>query len=511
MLRSFFILIFVLFSVPAFSSSFEYRDYGDSKCEMRTLNPNDLNLSLVAKMTDESFDEYKSEGTSNFENNMHTVKGQLSRASGQCLKFDGDKSSCHLILDKIGEWQEKQYLITQSPFDSANWWEEALQVAVFHHTMLETLSIASRQLNIEPSENIALSEWVNKSITKSSKVNLTKGNHRTAWFLAAAKAAEIFDRPIKVGFNMLSAEELIEEELEFQFNMQRADGSLPEETKRGRRAIFYTGREISLLIALMEMGENLGLESYKKYGNKLHLAIDFMLDAIDDPDKVYPYAKEMKASTKGDPRDQQYGSSRGAKAGTFGFANIYASRFPDHKNVRRMRENKNFIPFIEFDVKLYNAFGIDVGCLKPAVKIGTVDIDLSNSSKPKQTSRILKNCKFQITRKSGTNTRKLMLNRGELGIDANGSLIFGENDGYKLKTKKGQMKDLLQNSSNLKFANDRLSGDFSTYHGKDASNPELVSIDHLKPKANKFDGKYPFVYSSGADGELTIYICKDPE
>ena len=118
----------------------------------------------------------------------------------------------------------------------------------------------------------------------------------------------------------------------------------------------------------MEMGENLGLESYKKYGNKLHLAVGFMLDAIDDPDKVYPYAKEMKASTKGDPRDQQYGSSRGVKAGTFGFANIYASRFPDHKNVKRMRENKNFIPFIKFDVKIYNAFGIDVGCLNPSVE-----------------------------------------------------------------------------------------------------------------------------------------------
>ena len=206
MLRSFITLIFVLYSVPAFSSSFEYRDYGDSKCEMKKPKPNDLNLSLVAKMTDESFGEYKSEGTSNFENNMHRVKGELSRTSARCLTFEGDQSNCQLIVDKIGDWQQKGYLITQSRYDSANWWEEALQVAVFHHTMLETLSIASRQLNIEPSENIALSEWVNKSITKSSKVNLSKGNHRTAWFLAAAKAAKIFDRPIKVGFNMLSAE-----------------------------------------------------------------------------------------------------------------------------------------------------------------------------------------------------------------------------------------------------------------------------------------------------------------
>ena len=119
--------------------------------------------------------------------------------------------------------------------------------------------------------------------------------------------------------------------------------------------------------------------------------------------------------------------------------------------------------------------------------------------------------RFQIARKSDTNTQKLVLNRGELGIDATGLLIFGENDGYKLKIKKGQMKDLLQNSSNFNFVDDRLSSDFSTYYGKNSSEPELVTISHLKPNADKFDRKYPFVYSSGADDELTFYICKDPE
>ena len=119
--------------------------------------------------------------------------------------------------------------------------------------------------------------------------------------------------------------------------------------------------------------------------------------------------------------------------------------------------------------------------------------------------------RFQLSRKSGTNTQKLVLNRGELGIDTTGSLSFGENDGYKLKIKKGQMKDLSQNSSNFNFVDDTLPGDFSTYHGKDSSEAVLVTISHLKPNADKFDGKYPFVYSSGADDELTFYIRKDPD
>ena len=119
--------------------------------------------------------------------------------------------------------------------------------------------------------------------------------------------------------------------------------------------------------------------------------------------------------------------------------------------------------------------------------------------------------RFQFARKSGTNTQKLVLNNGELGVDATCSLIFGENDGYKLKIKKGQRRDLLQNSSNFNFVDNRLSGDFLTYYGKDSSRPVLVTITHLKPNADKFDGKYPFIYSSGADAELTFYIRKAPE
>ena len=380
MFRVCFLILTILISTSAYSSTLEYRDYGDNKCQVDKFNPEDLNVDLTAKIDGQIFGTYKAAGISTFEYNMLRAKNGLNYAVAQCLKLEDGTATCRAILENINVWQNKNYLISKSEMESADWWEESFQTTVLLHTMLEALSIANEQLNNPKITDPKFTEWLLHSLKMSRKDHLVKANQRTAWVAAAAKAAIILDRPIPVGFRQKSAEELIEDELRFQFGLQREDGSLPYEAERGVRAVWYTGRQISYLITLMEMGEKLGLQSYKKHGNQLNLAIEFVLDAIENPEIIYPYAQEMFASPDGDPMIQDYGSTGGELAGTFGFAKIYISRFPNHRNVEKIKANKHFVPFVKFDIKMTNGIGIDIGCLNPSVSKTTTPKTLNTST-----------------------------------------------------------------------------------------------------------------------------------
>jgi hypothetical protein len=72
----------------------------------------------------------------------------------------------------------------------------------------------------------------------------------------------------------------------------RADGSLPLETRRGSRALWYQRHAIASLVAIAEMGAVQGRNLYarERDGRSLHTAVRFLLDAIDDAGLVRRYA-----------------------------------------------------------------------------------------------------------------------------------------------------------------------------------------------------------------------------
>jgi poly(beta-D-mannuronate) lyase len=90
----------------------------------------------------------------------------------------------------------------------------------------------------------------------------------------------------------------------------RPDGSLPLETARGPRALWHQRIAVSTLLMIAEMGKVQGLDLYalEVDGKRLKRAVDFLLQAIVEPEALAPYAPERQdlafAETKTDGRHQ---------------------------------------------------------------------------------------------------------------------------------------------------------------------------------------------------------------
>lgn len=76
----------------------------------------------------------------------------------------------------------------------------------------------------------------------------------------------------------------------------RPDGSLPQETARGPRALWHQRTAVSLLLMIAEMGKTQGLDLYALEidGKRLKRAVDFLLQAMAEPDTLAPYAPERQ-------------------------------------------------------------------------------------------------------------------------------------------------------------------------------------------------------------------------
>lgn len=137
----------------------------------------------------------------------------------------------------------------------------------------------------------------------------------------------------------------------------RADGSLPLETRRGARALWYQRHAIASLVLIAEMAAVQGHDLYglEIDGRSIHRAIGFLLDAIADPRRVERYAAaNEKPGPEPDWRRQDLGflKRRGHGRHYMAWAEIYAARFPDRPEARRLvtllREtDPNFRPMVD--------------------------------------------------------------------------------------------------------------------------------------------------------------------
>jgi poly(beta-D-mannuronate) lyase len=122
----------------------------------------------------------------------------------------------------------------------------------------------------------------------------------------------------------------------------RADGSLPRETERGARALWYQRHAIASLVAIAEMAATQGYDLYGVAvdGRDLHLAIHFLLAAVRDQTQVWPYAE---ANVNPGPflnwrsQDMGFMVHRGHGRHYMAWAEPYMRRFPDRPEARQLR------------------------------------------------------------------------------------------------------------------------------------------------------------------------------
>lgn len=138
----------------------------------------------------------------------------------------------------------------------------------------------------------------------------------------------------------------------------RDDGSLPLETMRGARALWYQRHALASLVTIAEIAAQQGYDLYglEIDGKSIHRGIGFLLDAIDEPAKVWPYAQtDFNPGTNKPWREQDltFLQRRGANRHYMAWAEPYLARFPERAESSRLirllrdREGDRFRPLLD--------------------------------------------------------------------------------------------------------------------------------------------------------------------
>ena len=123
-----------------------------------------------------------------------------------------------------------------------------------------------------------------------------------------------------------------------QLRHQRGDGSLPIETRRGGRAMFYQGRAMNALAVIAIIAENQGYDiwNYEYRGKNYHNLVKFFIDFTENNEIVFKYAKEMKSP--GPAKNYKVQDLDSRSSSNWGWLYAYVTRFPDHENVQRLKQ-----------------------------------------------------------------------------------------------------------------------------------------------------------------------------
>ncbi|HSA82294.1 MAG TPA: alginate lyase family protein [Geminicoccaceae bacterium] len=119
----------------------------------------------------------------------------------------------------------------------------------------------------------------------------------------------------------------------------RPDGSLPLETRRGSKALWYQRQAVSSLVAIAEMAAVQGYDLYAMTieDRSLHRAVEFLARGIAEPELVMPYARANK--NPGEfanylVQDRSFMRRRGHDRHYMAWFEAYRARFPEREATR---------------------------------------------------------------------------------------------------------------------------------------------------------------------------------
>jgi poly(beta-D-mannuronate) lyase len=121
----------------------------------------------------------------------------------------------------------------------------------------------------------------------------------------------------------------------------RADGSLPLETERGARALWYQRQAIASLVTIAEIAAVQGYDLYalEVEGRSLHRAIEFLARALERPELVLPYARANEKPgefTNYLVQDRSFMQRRGHQRHYMAWLEPYRARFPEREATRAL-------------------------------------------------------------------------------------------------------------------------------------------------------------------------------
>ena len=262
-------------------------------------------------------------------------------AAARCLA--AEETACRDIQAAAKRWTSVDLGEPTGGPNGTRYWNDTLTINLRLLTpMMTALSVSEAFSPLPAEDREAVAQWAKRTLAaythgmrngeryKDLGVAKAAHNHAIGSSLAAmsygawAGDAQAFATGIEQWSLTLSS--------------MRADGSLPIETRRGARALYYQGRTIAGLIAIAERAWVQGIDLYARAPDPqktLHHAIGFLMRAVADPEIVMNYAKANVSP--GPTKDYRHQYLGGATGSTFAWVAPYMARFPDHPNTRALR------------------------------------------------------------------------------------------------------------------------------------------------------------------------------
>ena len=264
----------------------------------------------------------------------------------------GNIEACEHVKNTILNWAKANAAKRTGPSDhEGRHWNDTLTVNLYVASpMLAAYSFAKQIISI-PQEEDRIIKNLFKKIVKKNQHLLYGKTYDYGGASGTPKRAHNHALSSAVAHMQLGI--LIDNDKEFKkafrnyesaIKHQRKDGSLPIEVRRGGRAMFYQGRAMNALAVIAIIAEHQGYNIWELdfKGKNYHNLVKFFIDFTENNELVFKYAKENRSP--GPAKNYKVQDLKSNSGSNWGWLYAYASRFPDHENIQRLKqwsENKN--------------------------------------------------------------------------------------------------------------------------------------------------------------------------
>jgi len=264
----------------------------------------------------------------------------------------GNIEACEHVKNTILNWAKANAAKRTGPSDhEGRHWNDTLTVNLYVASpMLAAYSFAKQTISIPQEEDRIIKNWFKKIVKKNQHLLYGK-TYDYGGASGTPKRAHNHALSSAVAHMQLGI--LIDNDKEFKkafrnyesaIRYQRKDGSLPIEVRRGGRAMFYQGRAMNALAVIAIIAEHQGYNIWELdfKGKNYHNLVKFFIDFTENNELVFKYAKENRSP--GPAKNYKVQDLKSNSGSNWGWLYAYASRFPDHENIQRLKqwsENKN--------------------------------------------------------------------------------------------------------------------------------------------------------------------------
>ena len=264
-------------------------------------------------------------------------------AGALCLGGDGE--ACTSIQHYAMDWARNSGLSgPKGRKNTSEFWNNTLIInKQLLSPMLAALGVAEQFSPMARSDRNILNRWLKRKVDEHEHGLRDAGRYKGGRYGTTARQAAhnhaVFSSVASMSYGAWANDEKYfrvgTDQWFITLDSMRRDGSLPIETRRGARALYYLGRTLSALVQLAERAAVQGIDLYDRAPRRtktLHHVVAFWINAVEHPDLVLKYARTNFVPGPSKNYKIQYLG----KKNTMGWIATYVSRFPTHPNSRRL-------------------------------------------------------------------------------------------------------------------------------------------------------------------------------